>query len=666
MTARRPGGRRAVPILEPCLLRRTLERMRGRLLTLVATILVLLLTAGLGASLGQEPPAGETEPTRIMIFGDSVAHGTAGDWTWRYRLDRWLDAQGLDADLVGPYTGLHDDPPGDEPPVNDSHAYIDADFDTDHASLWGAELGKPEIVVADLVRDHQVDVLVLARGFNDIFWHSPPGYSPVEDVVARVEQVVADARGSNPDVDIVLVTLTQTWVRHVPEFNTRLDGLAASLDTPESRVVVAHADHDFSRDDTWDGSHATSVGEVKIAAAVADALATVGVGEPYPRPLPEVPLGPRIPPVLEVIPGDREASLSWIRSPGATSHRVWRRSGDSDDPAVLVAEVDGSGWLDTGLDNATDYTYQVQPIKGTTQALPDAWSAPVTVVPLVDVPADAPLLTVRETRHKYVRLGWEDALGVRDYLVWWREEGADWSVRSATGRDLVLTPLRAGVRHEFSVAAVGRRGAGPRSAPVSVVVEGTPPSSAGVSVAAIDEHGTARVEWRAQPEVTGWSVALSGPDRAHGAVLVPAGQTSMLMPGLVPGASYEVSVTGFVDLVSGPSDVVTFGVPLVSAAPWSRIKRPTKRRFKARVGFIPGADSYEFATVSTRRCRALPSDGRFRVRGTPDARRQRSVFVRRGALWVRWRGLRSSVPGLTDTSSYACLEVQRRRASGRR
>ena len=64
-------------------------------------------------------------------------------------------------------------------------------------------------------------------------------------------------------------------------------------------MVVADADvgyDDFS--DTWDGAHPNARGELKIAAAVADALHELGIGPLADRPLPTVPLGPRIPPVL--------------------------------------------------------------------------------------------------------------------------------------------------------------------------------------------------------------------------------------------------------------------------------------------------------------------------------------------------------------------------------
>ena len=57
---------------------------------------------------------------------------------------------------------------------------------------------------------------------------------------------------------------------------------------------------------------------MKIAAAIADALAMLGVGPAAERPLPEVPLGPADPAGPH---GDVDAcaalQLTWLRSPGA-------------------------------------------------------------------------------------------------------------------------------------------------------------------------------------------------------------------------------------------------------------------------------------------------------------------------------------------------------------
>lgn len=44
-------------------------------------------------------------PMRIMIVGDSISQGHEGDWTWRYRLWQWVNAQGVPVDFVGPYAG---------------------------------------------------------------------------------------------------------------------------------------------------------------------------------------------------------------------------------------------------------------------------------------------------------------------------------------------------------------------------------------------------------------------------------------------------------------------------------------------------------------------------------------------------------------------------------
>lgn len=42
---------------------------------------------------------------KIMVVGDSISHGHEGDYTWRYRMFKWLQASGVSADFVGPYLG---------------------------------------------------------------------------------------------------------------------------------------------------------------------------------------------------------------------------------------------------------------------------------------------------------------------------------------------------------------------------------------------------------------------------------------------------------------------------------------------------------------------------------------------------------------------------------
>ena len=60
--------------------------------------------------------------------------------------------------------------------------------------------------------------------------------------------------------------------------------------------------------------HPSASGEVKIAASVADALAGLGIGAPYPRPLPDAEPVPVHPAVLTVRPGPGQALLQWVRA----------------------------------------------------------------------------------------------------------------------------------------------------------------------------------------------------------------------------------------------------------------------------------------------------------------------------------------------------------------
>ncbi len=220
--------------------------------------------------------------------------------------------------------------------------------------------------------------MVELLGVNDLAWsHALPG-----EVEQLARAFVTDARAAGPEVDVVLGALPQTWLPGVPEYDASLSALAEELDTETSRVVTATPAAPFVEGaDTWDAAHPTASGEVKVAAGVADALAGLDVGESYPRPLPDVPLGPRVPASLSATPRDGEAELSWASPPGATAEYLWVRDTTTGQPWTRLPDpVRGSSWTAGGLVDGHVFEFRLQAEKGTVAA-EDLYSNVVTVTP---------------------------------------------------------------------------------------------------------------------------------------------------------------------------------------------------------------------------------------------------------------------------------------------
>ncbi|KIH99355.1 hypothetical protein LP52_08030 [Streptomonospora alba] len=374
-----------------------------------------------GLSTAAAPPEGTS---RIMIAGDSLAQGSSGDFTWRYRLWRHLNGRSeLDVDFVGPYDFLLDPVTGDQ----GATSYADADFDTDHAGRWGATAAELAEDIGAQVAEHDPHYLLFMAGVNDF----ARGRS-VEDALTAVRDAVTAARVAKGGVRVVLGEVTPVWGSgsdeelntRIARFNAALPDLAAEMSGDRSPIVVARTAADFApAQDTWDGTHPGSLGEVKIAAAFADALADdLRLGEPFPRPLPDVRTGPRSAPEVGAEQADGGVRLSWDRVPGATRYEVLqqRLRPDGDDQVRLPVEVAVSGAgerpsvvVDSLLAGAT-YEFVVQPFKGDEGGMR---SDPVEVVYDDDPPPAPERVRVGSGGG---RLSWAEVPSATHYEVWRR------------------------------------------------------------------------------------------------------------------------------------------------------------------------------------------------------------------------------------------------------
>lgn len=381
------------------------------------------------------------EPTRILLLGDSVTHGSSGDWTWRYRLWQHLQRVGAPVDFVGPDDGVasYDGAPA---------VYADPDFDTDHAALWGRWASQGEAMVADLVTDHRPDVLVVNLGVNDLIWGTAPWV-----VEWQLADLVRNAKEVAPDVDVIIGEVTQTWMTFdgTPKahtLNAALPDLAARLSTPASRVRVARTADGYVEADTYDSSHPAASGEMKIAAAVADALHDLGVGRAFPRPLASVPSAPRGPLSISVTPQVHAAALAWSPVPGATSYDVSRAvSGEW----RLIRRTTDTTMTAAGLRPGARHSLRVQARKGTSAGV----AARSRVVPL---PAAPRRLRATQRSRTGLELAWHRVPGAR-YVVSVRGEGLRRREHKAMRPRIVVRGLRPGRRYVVTVRAVVGLGA---------------------------------------------------------------------------------------------------------------------------------------------------------------------------------------------------------------
>jgi len=199
--------------------------------------------------------------------------GSAGEHTWRYRLWQHLrETYGGPFRIVGPRETLYDKATD----ASDSYEYADPEFPRAHLAGWGEGWQHMTPLIADAVRAHKPDVLLVSLGLIDLGF-----YTDAEQTAENARLFVSEARRSNPRIAIALLPVIPNvraetdppFAAEVLRFNELLAKTAADLDEPRSPLLLTSPPPSYDiHQDTYDGTHPNASGEHKIAGAFADSL----------------------------------------------------------------------------------------------------------------------------------------------------------------------------------------------------------------------------------------------------------------------------------------------------------------------------------------------------------------------------------------------------------
>lgn len=222
---------------------------------------------------------------RYLFVGDSMTVGTAGDYTWRYRMWQHLCGLGEPFSVVGPRTTLYD---------KSADAAVSADYADPsfpprarrHLAGWGEGWQHMVPLIGDAVRDHRPDVLLISLGLIDLGF-----YTDAEQTAVNVRHFIDAARAARPRVRMVLLPvianiradLDPGFGDQCAELNDRMAKAVAEYDTAASPLLMASRPEGYDVDlHTYDGTHPNAAGEHKLAAAFANAMHQAwDLGAPY-------------------------------------------------------------------------------------------------------------------------------------------------------------------------------------------------------------------------------------------------------------------------------------------------------------------------------------------------------------------------------------------------
>ena len=106
-------------------------------------------------------------PARIMIVGDSITQGSAGDYTWQYWLYEHLKSDGIRPEMVGPTHWLYNN----VTKIDNNDQYANPNFGRANDTVWGMTLASQKTAIGATVTTYRPNYLLVLLGLDDLFWY---------------------------------------------------------------------------------------------------------------------------------------------------------------------------------------------------------------------------------------------------------------------------------------------------------------------------------------------------------------------------------------------------------------------------------------------------------------------------------------------------------------
>ncbi|HEY6508827.1 MAG TPA: fibronectin type III domain-containing protein, partial [Vicinamibacterales bacterium] len=188
----------------------------------------------------------------------------------------------------------------------------------------------------------------------------------------------------------------------------------------------------------------------------------------------EVSATPIAPPTgVTAVGGERQVTVKWAASAGATGYTVFRGL-NWEHLQPVAKNISATMFVDTGLTNGKRYVYRVRALALNSES---RLSHAAVAKPLGVPPAVAPANLQASSGNAFIQLSWNAVTGATGYSVFRSTNGGAFGatpVTTVTNPSFKNSGLTNGVAYSYRVAARNGAGDGPQSEPVTATPNAPP------------------------------------------------------------------------------------------------------------------------------------------------------------------------------------------------